>query len=108
MFIRAGTKHNSQMTKRIVAEIVSSEDKDSYMEVVVRTEKLSPMPSDLMIRERARVRALVEAGIADSISHFFVTLSRNYELTNLTTIESVKTTSADYPPKKEFVIRVNK
>ena len=91
------------MPEDIVAEVVSSEDTHKGKRVKVRTEKLSPVPSGLMVRERARARAIVEAGVADTVSGVF---TRGLDIQRLTSVESSRTIDSSWPEKKEFVIEV--
>jgi len=91
------------MPKKIIAEVVDSEDTAEGKRVTVRTEKLSPIPSNLMVRERARARAIVEAGLADTVSAVF---TNGLDITRLTSVESMETVDTGFPPTKRFVIDV--
>lgn len=91
------------MSRDIIAEIVSSEDVPEGKRVVVRVEKISPVPSEMMVRERARARAMVEAGIADTVSDIF---TRGFGIERFTTLESAETISTDWPEKKRYTITV--
>lgn len=92
------------MPEQIVAEVVSSERTSEGVRVVVRTEKLSPVPTDILVRERARARAMVEAGIADTVSGIF---TGPYNVSRLTEVQSIDIVSSEFPPTKEFTIMVS-
>jgi hypothetical protein len=87
----------------IIAEVVSSADIPEGNVVTIRTEKLSPVPSSIMVEERARARAIVEAGIADTVSSVF---TDGVDISRRTSVKSFRTIDADYPEKMEFEIEV--
>jgi hypothetical protein len=91
------------MPEKIITEVVSSEELSDGVRVTVKTEKLSPVPTDILVRERARARAIVEAGIADTVSEVF---TGPYKVTRLTSVENVKSIDSEYPSTKEFVVLV--
>lgn len=93
------------MPDKIVAEVVSSQEVESGLLVKIETQKMSPLPSRLMVRERARARAIVEAGIADTVSDVF---TGGLDIQRLTEVVSHMTIDKDWPTTKHFEVLVKK
>lgn len=87
----------------IIAEVVNSERNSKGKLVTIRTEKLSPISSDLMVQERARARAIVDAGIADTVSAVFM---NGLDIERLTSVESREIIDTSWPKKMKFEIQV--
>jgi len=83
-----------------------SEDNGNKI-VTVEVSKFTPVAGVIMAEERARARALVALGLADTISDVFTgDIQREGRLTRITSVTDFKQTSTDFPQRWEFTVKV--
>lgn len=92
------------MAEDIATEVLSTTPTDDGVMVRVKTTKFSPIPSQLMVRERAKARAIAEAGLVDTVSGVF---TGPYDISRLTSVEDFELTDSSYPENYEYSIEVD-
>lgn len=79
------------MPEDIATEVISIDDHPEGKEVVIETTKMSPVPTEFLVRERARMRALVAVGIASSVADVVSRLRKDIDLERMTRVTSFRT-----------------
>lgn len=97
------------MPDNFTTDVKSISEENGNKIVIVEVAKFTPVAGVIMAEERARARALVALGIADTITDVFtgdIQKGQESRLMRLTSVTDFKKVGSDYPERWEFTVVV--